>query len=264
MHLSGSHHANVKINFYMRLITVLFLLLITISFVSKAQKLEGEITYERGQNWTKIYSRLTYLSTEEKDRIAMTRKNYEGYKQEMKLYFKDDKSLYTMAKKKDNEGNYSWNEDEYKIYRDIAAEKRTDIIEMLGKVYIVEDSIRAPNWKIMNKIKEINGYMCMMAVTEDTIKDQKITAWFADNIPLSVGPELYGGLPGVILELDVNDGALLITATKVEMKTITEDLTVPKKVKGKKLNEAQYNTLIATHIKDSIKEHRNPFWTIPY
>lgn len=248
----------------MRLIIVLILLISTISFTSKAQKMEGEISYERVQHWTKIYERLTYLNAEEKDRIAMTYKNFEESKQDMKLYFKEDKSFYTMAKKKDNEGSYSWNEDEYKIYRDVAAEKRTDIIEMLGKVYIVEDSIRSPNWKIMNKIKEINGYMCMMAVTEDTIKDQKITAWFADNLPLSVGPDLYGGLPGVIMELDVNDGALVITATKVEMKTITEDINVPKKIKGKKLNEAQYKTLVGTHIKDSIKAHRNPFWSLPY
>ncbi|WP_159473649.1 GLPGLI family protein [Dyadobacter sp. 3J3] len=248
----------------MRLITILFLLISSISFTSKAQKMEGEISYERVQHWSKIYARLTYLSIEEKDRVAMTIKNYEEDKQDMKLYFKDDKSFYTKAKQKENDGGWSSSEQEYKVYRDLIGEKRTDILEMFGKVYIVEDSIRAPNWKIMNKIKEINGYMCMMAVTEDTIKDQKITAWFADNIPVSVGPDLYGGLPGMILELDVNDGALVVTATKIEMKAITEDLNVPKKVKGKKINGTQYNTLVSTHIKDSIKSHRNPFWSMPY
>lgn len=248
----------------MRLITILFLLITTISFTSKAQKMEGEITYEKVYHWTKIYSRASYLSTEEKDRMQMTWKNDDEQKQEMKLFFNEQKSYYSYYKKPENEGGYSWNEREYKVYRDLENEKRTDIIEMLGKVFIVEDSTRAPKWKVMNKIKEIGGYMCMMAVTEDTIKGQQITAWFADNLPVSIGPELYGGLPGMILELDINDGDLVITAKKIEMKAVTEDLNIPKKLKGKKVTEAQYNTLVSTHIKDSVKAHRNPYWSMSY
>lgn len=227
--------------------------------------MEGEITYEKVYHYTKMYSRLTYLSTEEKDRMKMTWGKDDEYKQDMKLFFNEQKSYYTYSKTQEsNEGGYSWNEKEYKVYRDIENEKRTDIIEMLGKIYIVEDSVRSPKWKVMNKIKEVNGYMCMMAVTVDTIKNQQITAWFADNLPVSIGPELYGGLPGLILELDVNEGDIVITAKKIEMKTITEDINIPKKLKGKKITEPQYNTLVSTHIKDSMKAHRNPFWSMPY
>lgn len=249
---------------YMKPFVVLSLLFLTVSLTVSAQKMEGEIVYERVYHWTKIYSRLTFLSTEEKDRIAMTWKNDDESKTDMQLVFANDKSYYTHKKNQDNDGGYSWNESDYKIYRDVANEKRTDIIEMLGKVYIVEDTLRPQKWKIMNKIKEIGGYMCMMAVTEDTIKNQKITAWFADNLPLSVGPELSGGLPGIILELDVNDGDLVITAKKIELKPVTADINVPKKIKGKKLTEAQYDVLISNHIKDSMKAHRNPFWSMPY
>ncbi len=248
----------------MRLITILILFITTISYTSKAQKMEGEITYEKVYHWTKIYSRASYLSTEEKDRMKMTWGNDDEQKQEMKLFFNEQKSYYTYFKKQENEGGYSWNEREFKVYRDLENEKRTDIIEMLGKVFIVEDSTRAPKWKVMNKIKEIAGYMCMMAVTEDTIKDQKITAWFADNLPVSIGPELYGGLPGMILELDINDGDLVITAKKIEMKADYRRHECSKKLKGKKVTEAQYNTLVATHIKDSVKAHRNPYWSMPY
>jgi GLPGLI family protein len=248
----------------MRLIALL-LLFVSVSVASKAQKMEGEITYEKVYHYTKMYSRLTYLSTEEKDRMKMTWGKDDEYKQDMKLFFNEQKSLYTYSKtQENNEAGYSWTEKEYKVYRDIENEKRTDIIEMLGKIYIVEDTVRAPKWKVMNKIKEINGYMCMMAVTEDTIKNQQITAWFADNIPVSIGPELYGGLPGLILELDINEGDIVITAKKVEMKAITEDINIPKKLKGKKITEPQYNTLVSTHIRDSMKAHRNPFWSIPY
>jgi GLPGLI family protein len=103
-----------------------------------------------------------------------------------------------------------------------------------------------------------------MAVTEDTIKKQKVTAWFANNFPVPIGPELYFGLPGAILELDINDGDIVITAKKIELKALTEDINLPKKMKGKKITGKQYEDLIWTHIRDSQKAQRNPFWSMPY
>lgn len=248
----------------MKNIIVIILLLCAVSTNLFAQKMEGEVTYEVVYHWTRINSRLTFLSNEEKDRMKMTWGGRDEYKRKMVCYIKEDKSLYTTPKEKENEGNYSWRESDYKIYRDFGQEKRTEIIQMLDKTYIIEDSLRAPKWKVMNKIKEIAGYMCMMAVTEDTIKDQKITAWFADNLPISAGPDQYYGLPGMILELDINDGDIVSTATKVEMKPITEDLTPSKKIKGRRINGKQYVDLISMHIRDSMKAHRNPYWSIPY
>lgn len=244
----------------MKLSVILLFLSFSTAF---AQKMEGEIIYEKVTSWPKLYGTLTYMSNEERDRIKQTWGTDES-KQEMRLLFNGQKSFYTNSKHLDNDAGWSWNDKEYKIYRDMETEKRTDIIEMLGKIYIVEDSVRSPKWKIMNKIKEIGGYMCMMAVTEDTVKNQKITAWFADNIPLGVGPELYGGLPGMILELDINDGIVVTTAKKIDLKPITEDVEVPKKVKGRKINEQQYNTMVANHVKDSFKARRAFFWSMPY
>jgi GLPGLI family protein len=248
----------------MKSLVVTLLLLSTVCCSVSAQKLEGEITYEKTYHWTRIYSRLTFLSNEEKDRMKMTWGKDDEYKKDMKLYFNENKTFYSYPPNQENDGGWSWNEKDFRIYRDQQNEKKTDVIEMLGKTYIVEDSIKVPKWKVMNKIKEIAGYMCMMAVTEDTIKDQKITAWFADNLPVTAGPELYGGLPGMILELDINDGDITVTAKKVEMKTITEEIGVPKKLKGKKITNQQYDQLLSTHIRDSIKAHRNPYWALPY
>jgi GLPGLI family protein len=248
----------------MKNIVVSLLFLLTALPQLFAQKMEGEITYEAVHRWSKIYSRLTFLSKEEKDRMQMTWGGRDEYTRKMVCYIKDDKSLYTTPKERVNEGGYSWNEAEYKIYRDFEQEKRTEIMQMLDRVYVIEDSLKAPKWKVMNKIKEIAGYMCMMAVTEDTIKGQKITAWFADNLPIPAGPDLYYGLPGMILELDVNDGDVVTTATKVDLKPIKEDLLPPKKIKGRRISGKQYVELISTHIRDSMKAYRNPYWSIPY
>ncbi|MCF2487973.1 GLPGLI family protein [Dyadobacter sp. CY347] len=242
------------------------LILMFLSFGAAAQNMAGEITYERVKTWSRINNRMTFLSKEEKERAATTWANNDEQKQEMVLLFNEKQSYFSYPAKEDlSEGGYSWQKDEFKIYRDFEKEKRTDIIAMLGKTYIVEDSLKLPKWKVMNKIKEIAGYMCMMAVTEDTVKGQKITAWFADNIAVSAGPELYAGLPGLILELDINDGDVVTTAKVVKLRPVTdEEIALPKKMKGKKLNDQKFQELIATHISDSMKAHRNPYWSMPY
>jgi GLPGLI family protein len=241
-----------------------WILFLTLSVNAFSQTTEGEITYERVFHWTRVYSRLSYLSNEEKDRLKMTWANDDESKQEMTLYFNEKQSYYTYPKNENTDGGYSWRNREFKIYRDFENNRKTDVIEMLGKTYIVDDSLNVPKWKVMNKIKEIAGYMCMMAVTEDTIKNQKITAWFADNLPVSGGPDLYAGLPGMILELDVNDGDIVTTAKSVKMQPIGQEAVVQKKMKGKKIDNKTYDGLIASHIRDSIKAHRNPYWAIPY
>ncbi|WP_291194435.1 GLPGLI family protein [Dyadobacter sp.] len=230
-----------------------------------AQQLEGEITYEKVMRWTAIYSRLTFLSNEEKGRIEQTWGKDDESKSKMTLYFNEKQSCYTYPKVVENEHGWSWSERDYKIYRDFEKETKTDVIGMLGKTYIVEDSLRKPTWKVMNKIKEIAGHMCMMAVTEDTLKGQKIAAWFANDLPVSGGPELYSGLPGMILELDVNDGDMVVTAIDIKMKPVAaEDISLPKKLKGRKINDKQYGALVSAHIQDSIKARRAPFWAMPY
>lgn len=229
-----------------------------------SQKNEGVVIYERQEFWSKIIGQLTYLSNEEKDRVKQTwGKNDEGWKTKTKLHFNANESLLTNL---EEASEYGWSSrtEEYYIYRDFEKEKKTEIIEMMGKTYIIEDSLRAPSWKVLNQIKDVAGYICMKAVTEDTVKHQKITAWFTGDIPVSAGPERYYGLPGLILELEINDGDVVITASKVEFKKLTNELALPKKLKGKKIKDADYDKLIANHIKDSIKSYRNPYWAIKY
>lgn len=246
---------------------ILFTLFVAFLLVqtATAQKTEGIVSYEHRQYWSKINNRMTFLSREEKDRMANTWKNFEENKTKMTLYFSPSQSLYTYTDLGGAEeaGDYAGRKDDYVIHRNFDKDKKTDIIETLGKTYIVDDSLHAPVWKVQNQIKEVAGYVCMKAETNDPIKGQKITAWFAQDIPGMAGPERYFGLPGIILELDVNDGELIIEATKVEFKTLTKEFTLPKS-KGKKTTDAAYDTLLKNHIAESVKAQRNPYWTIRY
>jgi len=246
---------------------VILILVFLIALPGLAQESEGVITYEQVVRWARIYAKMDFLSQEEKDRIQLTWGNDdEGSKTKMKLVFTPTQSKYTYDSEQatSDDGRYSWRQDEYLIFRDFEKEKKTELIEMLGKTYLIEDSLKAPKWKVMNQIKDINGHVCMLAVSQDTVKRLKVSAWFAHDLPLPVGPGQYFGLPGAILELDMNDGDVVISAIKVELKPVGEAIDLPKKMKGRKLSNTEYDKLIWVHMRDSMAAHRSPYWAMPY
>jgi GLPGLI family protein len=243
--------------------TLLFVFLL-LSVGAWAQQAQGVVTYERVEHWPRIISRLTFMSNEEKDRIKQTwGSTDEGWKQKMKLVFTPTQSLYVYGEAENTDGGYSWRRSEYAVARNFEKETKAELLEMLGRVYVLEDSLKAPNWKIMNQLKDIAGHVCMKAVTEDPIRNQKITAWFAQDIESLAGPEQYFGLPGLILELDINEGDVVVTATDVQLREVGKEAAVPK-MKGKKIKQADHDALITAHIRDSVKAYRNPFWALRY
>ncbi len=231
-----------------------------------AQMTEGVITYNRKTDWVSIMAKLPYVSSEEADRARLTWGNNSDNKgQNYDLFLKDNKSLYTYKEEDEtSERGWSWKKDEYFIYRDYKDKTLKDNKEELGVLFLVEDKIPRTKWKIHTEIKEVAGYLCMKAETKDTIKGQTIHAWFTDAIPSSAGPEGYGGLPGIILEIDINDGDAVITATEVNLETPVEKLPIPKKWKGKKVDTVEMDKKIKDFIAESVEGRRNPYWRIRY
>jgi len=76
-----------------------------------------------------------------------------------------------------------------------------------------------PKWTITNETKEILGYTCYKAIeVKPAGKSDKYkphTAWFTKEIPVSTGPKKFGGLPGLILEID--RGNLTFKAQKIQL-----------------------------------------------
>ena len=243
-------------------ITIIFFLLVSISLFSQLP--QGTITYNRKTDWISIMSKLPYVSQEEVDRYTLTWGNGENKGQNYDLSFKNNKSIYTYAVEEKTDNTYSWNKDELVLIRDYKAKKIKDLREELGKKFLLEEDLPKTKWKILNEIKEIEGYLCMKAETRNELKDQTIHAWFSDAIPFSGGPEGYGGLPGVILELNINDGDAVITATKVDLESAMDKLPIPKKMKGKKTNREELNSKLEKFIAQSIEGRKNPFWRIRY
>jgi len=245
--------------------TLFFLLLFALTPV-KSQTQEGTIRYLITHDWAKKMAAVTYISQQTRDRETYMAGNRWQWKEYANFYFTPTESKYEESEERanaDDEG-YSWRRETFFIKRNYEKSTQYDVMTMLGKVYIVEDSIHAPNWKIHNDLKEVAGHLCMKAYWEDTVKMQKITAWFALDMPLSGGPERLCGLPGLILEADVNSGAMLITADRIDLKKLTTELDLPKKVKGKKITEADYQAILKKHYGEKRKAEQVPYWGIRY
>ncbi len=248
------------------LFPLILLVLLFTGTGSFAQSLEGKIRYLVTHNWTKKMAAVDYLSKQQRERITYMWGNRAEWKEYTELYMAPGKTFYRDSEERaerDDEG-YSWRQDVYAIRRNFSDNTIFDMIQLLGKVYIIQDSLRPQNWKILNDIKEVAGHICMDAAWTDTIKQQKVIAWFAMDMPLSSGPERFCGLPGMILEVDVNDGAMVITADKIELRPLTNEMDLPRKIKGKHVNEADYYRVLENHVKDRRAAEEPPFWGIRY
>ncbi|MCK0161759.1 GLPGLI family protein [Allomuricauda sp. F6463D] len=85
-------------------------------------------------------------------------------------------------------------------------------------------------------------------------KEQTITAWFTPDIPVGQGPGSYWGLPGLILE--VNDGRTAILCTKIILNP-DEKNEIEEPKRGKEVNQAEYNEILAEKIKEMSERFRN-------
>lgn len=249
----------------MKKIFILSLLMLPL-FLQAQQQFEGRIQYLVTQNWSKKLAAVPYISQQAKDRSAYMWGNRSEWKMYTELYFTPRVSKYENSEEKaePDDDNFSWRKEVFFMKRDFENNTMTDAIELLGKNYLIEDDITPIEWKIQNDLKEVAGHICMKAFTEDTLKNQKIVAWFAQDMPLKAGPDRFSGLPGLILEVDINDGAMVMTANRIDLKKLTTELDLPKKIKNKKIKDAAYQSLVRDFILEKRKEESFPFWGIRY
>ena len=79
--------------------------------------------------------------------------------------------------------------------------------------FIYQDELHPQSWTLASEYKEILGYSCQKATT--TFRGRSYTAWVATAIPISNGPWLLGGAPGLILEAYDTKGEYVFEATGI-------------------------------------------------
>ena len=224
----------------------------------------GVVIYTITHNWIKKMESCEYISKTETERNAYVWGNESEHEYKSELKFNASEYRFEL---KEEEGNssYRWRQDAYIIYRDRSKGEIFDIITLLSTEYAISDSFTCQNWKIKNDMKEVAGHICMNASFYDTVKGKEVIAWFALDLPISIGPDKYCGLPGMILEINEANGAVVYTATNVLLSNEKVEITKPTaKKKIKVLTTEEYNKKIMDYISECKKLQRPYFWGIDF
>jgi GLPGLI family protein len=123
------------------------------------------------------------------------------------IHSKGDKGFFEQSTKKLAEGDNvrtiigSWYQDTVGIvfFKDFKTNKlvRREFFEITP--YVTEEpKLPKMNWTITSEQKKIGKFQCQKASTR--FRGRNYVAWFTMTIPVSDGPWLLNGLPGLILE----------------------------------------------------------------
>ncbi len=247
-----------------QLVLGLFAAFISMSTVVTAQMKEGKISYER-----KVNMHRSLPDPQMKSMIPEFRTDkFELIFNESASLFRsvvDDEAPDPFANAGGGGGGMRMN---FRMpttttYTDIAKQTQYEERAFFEKEFLIVDSLKQYKWKLSEETKTIAKQLCKKATTMITApqmrmrisrggenntdsaanapmkpKETELVVWYAENIPVSVGPENYSGLPGVIMEMNVDNGASVTTAVEVSAKYPKKELIQP--TKGEKMNRAQF------------------------
>lgn len=128
------------------------------------------------------------------------------------------------------------------------------LLEVGRTRFRIAEGVAPVAWTITEQHGDHLGYKVTRAVGEAV--GHRVEAWFTPDIPVSFGPALYGGLPGMILALSVNEGVTTYTATKVVLEAVEGGLIrVPED--GEAISSEEYRSYLSSAVTQMISTYRN-------
>jgi GLPGLI family protein len=246
-------------NMKKRLSTAIFLLF---AIVANAQQKEGKVIYEYTNKYKGKITTTTMSSDGSVSRAAAAfipppPKKYE-------LLFGNQKMLWSKIDVELPTGNSGGmvsmsgagaigGDSEDIVFCDFATGEGIRQKDVFDKLYLVQQPISKLNWKMSGETKKILDRFCHKAVAttvnkrmQITMKDGQMakeevsdtittTAWYSTEIPVSAAPEVYGQLPGLVLELEIDNAYTTSTYIAVEVSNKVNLATVKAPTKGKKI-----------------------------
>jgi GLPGLI family protein len=174
-------------------------------------------------------------------------------------------------------GGFNWmhtGPDGGSLHKDLQSKIYTNKKELFGKVFLVKDSITPIKWVMTGETKKIGIYNAYKATMTKEVEEQAfnfgsrptrngdsepdepeapkmrelvMSAWFTPEIPVSTGPSMYGGLPGLILE--INDDRTTILCTKVVINP-KEKIKIKVPSKGKVVTKSEFEQIAENKAKE--------------
>ena len=227
---------------------LLFILTVIAALFVRAQdNTSGTVKYEQV---VKLEIKLEGEAAQFTDMLPKERKSNKV------LYFNPKASLYENGEKAEDQnmsmssggGNVMirMEEPENKIFTDFEKKNQLEQREFMTRVFLIEGEVNQ-QWKLTGNQKMIHNYPCQEAVME---KDSsKIVAWFTPVIPVSAGPSVFGGLPGLILSVERDGGKETINATSFDFASVPDD-KIEKPSKGKKVTHEEFDKIVEEKMKE--------------
>ena len=234
------------------------------SLFAQAQTKEGKVIYERTMQLNiRLGGNLPPELQAQMDKMPKSRTD------QFELLFTPEHSLYQyLPSATDDGGNQSFSGGGAFVqirgaganettYIDFAKAERTDQREVMDKSFVIADTLARLQWKLSEETKTILNFTARKA-TATTINQRprttmengqmkremiadtaKVVAWYTTQVPVPAGPNYAGQLPGLILELDVNNGQNITKAIEFSPKVNTAKIKAPND--GKKLTAAEFS-----------------------
>lgn|SRR5690554_102698 len=173
-------------------------------------------------------------------------------------------------------------------YKNLSTAQIIEEKEFFGKEFLIVDSIPQLDWQLGKESKQIGEYTVFKATAikkvdaselqmarpkkgieeksqeelaeEDPMdlieipEEVEVTAWFTPQIPVQNGPGEFGGLPGLIMELNMDRTTIL--CSKIVLNTKKADKIEPPK-KGKKVSREEYTKITTEKIQEMQENFRN-------
>jgi GLPGLI family protein len=122
--------------------------------------------------------------------------------------------------------------------------------EFAGTTYIIQKNII--NWVLSKDTLKIDKYICYKATTTTTTTTTivnsegthhlEVIAWYVPKISLSYGPDGFGGLPGLILQLENN--GVITTLKKIEFSK-KKSLKILEPSRGVKITQEKFDNIVS-------------------
>jgi len=241
--------------------------------LSFAQKFQGKAFYQTSRD---ISFSMDSTSFSPERQAAMNEMIKNQFNKEYTLVFDQQESLYKEQAKLDGPSQgggmvfISMSGASSELYKNTREKRYAGKRDLFGKVFLVKDKLKEIDWKLESETKQIGKYTCYKATTTRTAErmvvmgenDEElqeeaevimITAWYTPEIAVSMGPDRFWGLPGLIME--INEGKSKIICSKIILNS--DDLVAIKEPsKGKVVTEEEFEKLMREKIKEMEKMNR--------
>jgi GLPGLI family protein len=170
-------------------------------------------------------------------------------------------------------------------YKNVKTQQLLQNKDLLGKQFLIKDSLQTLDWKLTGETRKIGKYTCFKATAfkektgfdfgsfgrressekpkdstktgNEEVKEEKateetpqfilVTAWYTPQIPVNQGPDVYWGLPGLILEVSADRTTML--CSKIVLNPVEkEKIKVPSK--GKEVTQAEYDVIMMAKMEE--------------